>query len=156
MIKRRMLLLGMVGTLGACAGARENGAVKLFGVFGRDRDREAARNPDGSLIDPRPLIDQVISLRVERNQGGAIIHAIGLPAQQGYYDGELVVLNDGVPIKGVLSFEFRAAGPKKPTRVSTQRSREILVGLYLVNQQLEGVRRIEVIAARNRRSANRR
>jgi len=93
---------------------------------------------------------------VERNQGGVIVHAMGLPPTQGYHDAELVVQNGGIPVKGVLSFEFRAAPPPQPAAVSTQRSREVLVGLYLTNQQLDGVRRIEVIAARNRRTVSRR
>lgn len=156
MINRRLLLLGLTAAVGACSNARENAGLRLLGVFGRDEEKKVQTNPDGTLVDPRPLIDQVLSVRVERNQGGVIVHAMGLPPTQGYYDAELVVQNGGIPVKGVLSFEFRAAPPPQPAAVSTQRSREVLVGLYLTNQQLDGVRRIEVIAARNRRTVSRR
>lgn len=161
MITRRILLLGLGGAaLGGCA-RREAGAQqpregrklvsRVFG-FGR-RDEDPYDTPQG---DPRALVDQVVSLRLERNRGGAILHAIGLPPQQGFFDGDLVPLDDGKPVKGMVSFEFRIAAPAAPTRVSTQASREVLVGLFLTNQQLADVRRIRVIAAQNSRTVSRR
>ncbi|MGV6813114.1 MAG: hypothetical protein ACWA47_12760 [Brevirhabdus sp.] len=155
MNRRQILLLGLTGTLAACGTVRES-RLNPFNWFGRDREKRVKADEAVLSADPRPLVDEVISVRVDRNNGGAILHAIGLPPEQGYFDGELVPLNDGLPVKGTLSFEFRAFPPPKPTRVSTQRSREILVGLFLSNQQMSGARKIEVIAARNRRSVSRR
>lgn len=108
-----------------------------------------------AVQDLRPLMDQVTELVIERNPGGAIIRARGLPPEQGFYDGELVSLSDGEPVDGVLEYQFRVRPPVRPTRVSTVQSREIVVGLFVSNQTLENVREIRVVAKRNTRATRR-
>ena len=96
-----------------------------------------------------PLVNQIVSLRAEKVPGGAIIRATGLPPRQGYFDGELAPENRGVPVKGVLSFQFTIAAPFEATPSGPPQSREVVVGLFVSDQTLEGVKQIRVSAATN-------
>ncbi len=125
--------------------------------FGRDRS-EAVRVVEvapGGVVDPRPFVDQVISLRVDRAPGGAIINTVGLAPAQGYWDAALLPENNKTPIDGVLTFQFRANPPLKASQQGTERSREISVGVYLTDQEMSGVRTIVVRGAQNQRSVRR-
>ena len=105
--------------------------------------------------DLRDMIDQVIKLNIEKTGGGAIIHAVGLPPTQGFWDGELVAENDELPVKGVLTYSFRIHEPFGFEKVSTSTSREVVVGYFVSNHKLNGVKTIRVIGTRNARSARR-
>ena len=104
--------------------------------------------PDEIAADPRPLVDTITALDVDRNPGGIILRATGLPARQAFWNGALLPVTDG-PVGGVLSYRFVAVPPPVDTRVSTPRSREIEVGVFLDRAALAGVTEIRVSAARN-------
>ncbi|RVT87427.1 hypothetical protein DXV76_01815 [Rhodobacteraceae bacterium CCMM004] len=140
--------------LAGCAAVSES-RLNPFNWFGQSREVEAIAITPDSLIDGRPLLDQVVSLRVDATPGGAVVHAVGLPPQQGWFDGELIASNRGRAVDGVLEYRFYARPPFRPTRLSTQRSREIVVAVALSNQALRGVREIRVVAARNARAVRR-
>ena len=147
-----LIMIGLVVT--SCARIRDS-RVNPFNWFGGDRS-QAVTVERTEVIDYRNLVEQVTSLKVERQPGGAIVKVRGLPQTQGYWDAELVPLNEGEPVKGTLSFEFRVAPPLPGANaVSTVQSREVVVGLYLSDFKLDGVRSIEVIGAQNRRSVRR-
>jgi len=149
---RSLGMLVLVLALASCGTIRDS-RINPFNWFGRDR-AVAVVTPDAT---PRtaPLAPQVLSLRVDRLPGGAIVTAVALPPTQGFWDAELVALNDGRPERGVLRYEFRLKPPPSPQRVSTQVSREVVVATSLTDQQLAGVGTIEVIGATNRRSVRR-
>jgi len=109
----------------------------------------------GQVADYRRLVDQVTSLQIEKTNGGAIIHAVGLPQSQGYWDAELVADNDEEPIKGVLTYQFRIEQPYEFKRASTPASREVVVGHFVSNNKLQGVTSIRVLGARNARTSRR-
>ena len=121
--------------------------------FGSDEDTTTVSAP---IIeeDPRPLIPEISDLRIERSPGGAIIRATGVPPAQGWHGGVLVPLSDG-PIDGVLTFAFRAIPPDGITPSSTQQSRELVVAVFIPEQQLQRTRTVRVMGARNLRSARR-
>ncbi len=100
--------------------------------------------------DPRPAIDQVISMAVEPMAGGVIVRATGVPATQGYWEAALVRGDDE---DGRIIFDFLAIPPITPKRVSTQPSREITAGAFLSNRDLENIREIVVRGARSSRSS---
>jgi hypothetical protein len=116
--------------------------------FGKSESAEVVTATQADT-DPRRLVSQVVALRAEPVPGGAIIRATGLPQIQGYYDGALVAVNGGVPVDGVLNYEFRASSPDMQTRSGPERSREVIVGLFVSDQTLVGVRQIRVSAASN-------
>lgn len=152
---RIIAALSLLVFLAACGGLKES-RINPFNWFGKSKE-EKIEVVDGVAIpiERRGLVDQVISLKVDRMPGGAIVHAIGLPATQVHWDGELVPLNGEVPDKGVLTYEFRIAPPAVPTASGTQRSREVVIGHFLSDQKLTGVRRIQVIALQNKRTVSR-
>ncbi|MCB1367998.1 MAG: hypothetical protein KDK00_09555 [Rhodobacteraceae bacterium] len=153
-MKRLIVALTLLSFLSACGAVRDS-RLNPFNWFGRDREERVQAVEIQGPVETRPLVAQVISLKVDRMPGGAIIYAVGLPATQGHWDAELVSLNGEVPEKGTLTYEFRLAPPPGPTRQSTPQSREVVVGLFVSDQALLGVRNIAVIAQQNRRSVRR-
>lgn len=103
--------------------------------------------------DPRPLIDQIDTLEVSQTPGGAIVRVTGLAAVQGNYEGALIRVPGATA--GSLAYEFRAFPPPNPTRVSTPRSREVTVAVFLSDRALAGISEIRVSAARNARAVRR-
>ncbi len=149
---KSLVAAGLVATLVVAGCGTRLNPMNWFG----SSEETIAAAPDEFVIDPRGLVTQVTSLRVERMQGGAIIHAIGLPPTQGYWDAELVPLNNEAPDDNrTLTYEFRLADPAYPRPVSTERSREVVVGHFISDFGLRGVRRITVVGAENSRSVNR-
>lgn len=122
--------------------------------FGGSEETIAAA-PAAFTEDARPLVAEVSSLQIERMPGGAIIRATGLPPTQGFWDAELVPMNDEKPDGGALSYQFRLAPPLSNRPASTQRSREVVVAHHVSDVVLQGVRSITVVGAENSRSARR-
>jgi hypothetical protein len=104
-------------------------------------------------IDDRPLADQIIDVTVEPTPGGVIVSAKGLPPTQGYWNADLVKLEDSAP--GTVTYHFRMRPPLAAERVGSPLSREVVAGAYLSNTELAGVRQITVIGAQNSRSRSR-
>jgi len=156
-MKRPIAVLAVSAlVLSGCAGIRES-RLNPFNWFAKSQEETLSKSVEGEniVIDRRGLIDQVLTMRVERVSGGALVHAMGLSPTQGFWDGDLVAQNGGVPVNGVLSYDFRIQQPPGFERVSTQQSREVLVGLFVSDQDLAGVSQIRVVAARNARVARR-
>ncbi|MAQ82521.1 MAG: hypothetical protein CMH12_04740 [Maritimibacter sp.] len=138
------MILGLsVAGCGAMSESRLNPA-NWFG-----RSETTVSDTSNPYQDPRALIGDVTELRLEKIPGGAIVRATGVATRQGYYDGELVPANNGMVVDGVLAFHFRVSPPLTATRVSTVRSREIIVGQFLSDQTLAQVRAIQVNGANN-------
>lgn len=153
-----LAVLSIALLLGACGRVRDS-QLNPFNWFGRSTEQQVvAQTAAGSQpSDPRPLVAQVLEMRVEQIPGGAIVHATGLPPRQGYWKAALVAENDGKPDeKGVLRLSFRAYQPLEATPQGSQPSREITAGLFLSNQDLEVVRSIIVRGAQNQRTSRRR
>lgn len=126
-----------------------------FNWFGPSEETLNAA-PETFTNDLRPLVAQVTALKIDRTPDGAIIRAVGLPPTQGFWQAELVPLNRGEPDENrTLSFEFRAFEPLDPARVSTEQSREVVVGQFISSFALRDVRRISVVGASNTRTVNR-
>ena len=124
--------------------------------FGSDEETIAGA-PDSFTSDPRDLVAEVTSLRIERVVGGAIIHATGLPPTQGYWDAELVPVNDEEPDENRrLVYEFRVFPPIIDRPPSTTQSREIVVAHYISDRTYQDARGISVVGAGNTRTSSRR
>lgn len=150
---RLVIALSTAALLAGCGWG--DSSLNPFSWFRSEPEVRVAATATAIPADPRPLVAQVLTVGVERTTSGAILTAIGLPPTQGYYDAELVALNDGRPLDGVLRYEFRASPPPASRPAGTQPSREISAAQALSANLLAGVARIEVIAATNRRAASR-
>lgn len=144
----------LLAFLVACGGIRDS-RLNPLNWFGRDKEERVLASEDAGSQDPRGLVEEIIMLKVDRMPGGAIVHAIGLPPTQGNWAAELIPLNGEKPDKGTLVYEFRLMPPPHAKPAGTQRSREIVVGHFVSDQTMLGVRKIEVIALRNRRKVSR-
>lgn len=153
-----LALLALTLTLSACGGIRES-RLNPFNWFGRSEARQVSEVDRFQVqADPRPLVDQVTAMEVERLPGGAILRATGLPPAQGFWDAELVPYRGttGNPVDaGVLVYDFRLAPPPYRTRIGTPFSREIEVATYLTENDLAGIRRIVIRGMRTERSVAR-
>lgn len=141
--------------LGACSTVRES-RLNPFNWFGGSAEESVAAAPARAVAaDPRPLVDQVVEMSVERIPGGAIVHATGRPQRQGFWQADLVRARDAEAPEGVLVYEFRVAPPDRRTRLGTEPSREVTAGLFLSDQDLAQVRAIVVRGARNQHRVSR-
>jgi hypothetical protein len=105
------------------------------------------------IEDPRPLVAQVLTLKVEPTPDGAILRATGLPPTQGWWGAALVKVEQDDASR--LVYEFRLIPPLAPTPAGTPRSREVTVALALSVQQLQGVGTITVQGEGNALSSRR-
>ncbi|MEL7115247.1 MAG: hypothetical protein AAGP08_06570 [Pseudomonadota bacterium] len=144
-----LLALTMIAGCGRVAESRLN----PFNWFGGS---EATQTVTTTASQQRQnLIVQVTSLRVEQVPGGAIIRATGLPQRQGYFDGRLEPVGREVAAEGVLNYEFLIESPLDQTLVGPETSREVIVGRFVSEQALAGVRQIRVSGRANALSVRR-
>ena len=66
-----------------------------------------------------------------------------------HFFGQMIAENDGRPVDGVLTLQFRATPPFDAQPTGTDRSRQITAVIFLSNQDLEFVRTIEVKSQTN-------
>ncbi len=145
---RLTLLLTLTLSLAACGTF-----LNPFNWFGNDREERITITETEEVADPRPLVAEVLSVSAEAVPQGAIIRATGLPAVQGFWEPDLVLVER---TDRSLTYEFRVIPPLGPTRVSTPQSREVVTAVELSNFELAGIRSITVIGAQNRRTTSRR
>mgnify|MGYP000359593066 CR=1 FL=1 len=151
---RRPLLAAIAVTLAVSACGRiAESRLNPFNWFGRsERAATVAIAPDAAP-DGRLLVAEVTGLVIERDPGGAIIRATGLPPTQGFWAAELVSV--AVEDAGVKLFEFRVFPPEGARAVSTPQSREITVATYMTDLELQGIGQITVQGQGNARTARR-
>ncbi len=107
------------------------------------------------VIDTRPLIANVAAVRVDPLPDGIILRAVGIAAQQGYWEADLVA-DSTTPVNGVLTFGFRVAPPLNPAApVGSQRTREVHAAIFISEQSLAGVRSFRVIGQQSAQTARR-
>jgi hypothetical protein len=149
-VTRAICAVLMLATLAGCSRVASS-PINPLNWFGRSKESAPVAAPASQPAANR--VAQVLSLRAEPVPGGAILRATGLPQRQGYFDGRLVQLTS--QDAGVMSFEFRIEQPFMQTNVGPQVSREVIVGTFLSEQQLAGVRLIQVSGATNALSIRR-
>lgn len=148
---RQIALVSLCLLLIGCGGFRDS-RLNPLNWFGRSEPRETIVLPDAAA-DPRPLVENVLTMTVEPMPGGAIIRATGQTPTQGWWQAELVP--QPLTEDGVLVFEFRLLPPITRTDVNTPRSRQVTVAQYISDIKLEAVREIVVQGANNARAARR-
>lgn len=143
-----IVALSLVLVLGAC-----QSRLNPFNWFGRSAPVEKVVLTEGEAVDPRLLVDEVLSLDIESFPGGAIIRAEGRNPTQGYWDAELVARP--VDENGVLVFDFRVFPPVTDQPASTVVSREVVVATFVSDIRLAQVASIVVQGETNSLSPRR-
>ncbi|WP_204114611.1 hypothetical protein [Shimia biformata] len=162
-MRKTGLALLVVATLGGCGFSQSN--WNPFNWFGSSEEVEVIDENTNPLVPqksntgmfakkpPPPYpgvpVGQVKELRIERVKGGALIRVTGVSDYLGSHSVKLQPENDGVPIQGVLTYQLLAINPGTPAGGGSEIAREVTVAHSLTNQQLEGVRTIKVVGARN-------
>lgn len=145
---RAALLVTAILSLAAC-----DSRINPLNWFGGEREQRITVNPDatdGAIVDGRLLAAEITQLSVEQTTAGAIVRATGVTPAQGYFDAELVLVEE---TETALTYEFRVA---PPLGTGTAGLQTISVGTELSVGELAGIRTITVIAQSNRRSVGRR
>ncbi|SMX34650.1 hypothetical protein [Actibacterium lipolyticum] len=155
MKKPLLPVLSAVLLIGACSTVSES-RLNPFNWFGGSTEETlSVSEVPAAPVERRWLVDQVVSMQIERVPGGAIVRATGLPTEQGYWEADLVAENNAKPQDGTLVFSFRAFPPPTVGPAGTQASREITAAVFLSDQSLANVRTIVVRGAQNQRSSRR-
>lgn len=149
MLRQATVTLAILLMLAGCSRVAESRFNPLNWFGGASEEARAASVVPDVPADGRRLIQQVVSLRIERTPGGAIVHATGLPERQAYYDAELVPVAGERAIEGVLEYQFRISPPTAATPSGPPQSREVVVARFVTEQTLAGVRTIRVVGATN-------
>ena len=134
--------------LANCGFVRDS-KLNPFNWFGRSEPAEKVVIEQPK--DPRYLVADVVSMTVEPYSGGIIVRAKGITPTQGWWDAELVELEQDDPSHLVL--EFRLLPPLTEADVNTPRSREIVVAKTVSPQRLEYITKITVQGENNARSS---
>jgi hypothetical protein len=150
-VSRPLLALCLAALVSGCSGYSESG-WNPANWFGGSEPREIIVLP-GAPVDPRPMVETVLSMTVEPMPGGAIVRARGQTPTQGWWQAELVPLD--LDDAGSLVYEFRLQAPLGQTAVNTPQSRQVDVAVFVSDIRLDGVREIVVQGANNARSARR-
>lgn len=146
---RRLIALTLIVAVAGCAGVRES-RLNPFNWFGDAEPVEATPVIEAPRInDGRVPVQQVTELRIEQIPAGAIVHATGLPPRQGYFNVALVPVNQDIVQNSVLVLQLRASPPLTDTRTGTEQSRELITGLFVSEQALQGITQIQVLAEAN-------
>ncbi len=146
-MKNIILTVATIGLLASCSGS---GSVSSLNPFRRAPAPEetvvtARRAPDG-----RELIATITELRAEPTRNGIILRAHGKTPVQGYFSVELTETNRGFPDEtGTLTFELRGKPPALPLAANTERSRDIMAGVFISQINLKSVKALRVVAAQN-------
>ena len=153
MAKTFTLVLAVTVLLTGCGRLSES-RFNPFNWFGRDEPVETVIPGSELERDPRPMVEQVSSLTLEKTPGGAILRAVGLPPTQGYWDAALL-LDETRSVDGRLVYQFRLQRPGTQQRTATEPSREVLTAVFLTDQTLAGVREIQVLGVTGSRAVRR-
>ncbi|GAB5446535.1 hypothetical protein [Gymnodinialimonas sp.] len=146
---RAALLVTAILSLAAC-----ESRINPFNWFGGDREQRISIDPEAVEsapdLDGRLLAAEITQLSVEQTTTGAIVRATGVTPSQGYFDAELVLVEE---TETLLAYEFRVSPPLTAATAGLQR---ISVATELSVGELAGIRTIAMIAQNNRRSVGRR
>jgi len=142
---RPLAALLTLALLAGCSGFSQS-RLNPFNWFG-PRERVVEAFSIERPADPRPLIEQIVTVVVEPVPTGAMVRATGRAATQGYWLADLQV--GEVDDKGNLVIDFRAIPADEGAAISTPRSREITAAVALRADTLASARRITVRGAGN-------
>ena len=108
---------------------------------------------DGPEVFAGRPIAEVTELLVERRPGGAIIRATGQANRVGPFDARLI-RDEAASVEGALVFDLKALQQPGP-RSTNPRARQVTVGLWITDQDLQGISTITVRGDGDARSVRR-
>lgn len=158
-------LLAVTLIVAGCATVRDS-RLNPFNWFGHSREVAAVAEDVNPLLPSRGAfarpeavyegrpIDRITDLTIEPLPGGAVLRASGFAARQGPYAVQLTPVEEASTDE-VLVFSFDRVLPRRNTPVGPEQTRAAEVATHLTDLELEGIRVIRVVAARNARELRR-
>jgi len=163
-MKHFLLTVGCIALLSACSGgfgslggsgnssagsggsgALSNGSGSAnssgSGSFGSKRT-EQAEVVETKPVDGRAFVSNIKSVRLDPAKGGKILRVIGEMGRVGYYDLELVLIDDFD--SNVITYEARAAAPAIGQANPSIKSREVVLGTFISDRFRPSARTIVV------------
>lgn len=145
-----LFLAALPLALSGCARLRASRLNPANWFEGANQGDTTGTTTPAEISDGRLLVETVTDLTIEEAPGGAIVRATGLPRTQGWWKAELKSGTRGRPdADGVLTYRFLVFPPLTDTPVSTPRSREITVAVFLSDIRLASIRKIVVQGEKN-------
>jgi hypothetical protein len=148
-------MLRLVSALTLCLGLAACGESRLnpMNWFGGDREERITITETGTVVDPRPLVAEIVELAIEPTTSGAILTATALTETTGYWQPGLVEVGRE---EGTVIYEFRAAAPETGAFAGAEPTRRISAAVALGRGELQGLRAITVRSRSNLRTVERR
>jgi hypothetical protein len=158
-------LLAVTLMVAGCATIRDS-RINPFNWFGPSRAVAVTESEVNPLIPRRSAfarpeqvyqgqpIDRITDLTIEPLPGGAVLRASGVAARQGPYAVQLTPVEEASTDE-LLVFTFDRILPRRNTPVGPEQTRVAEVATHLSDLDLQGVRVIRVVAARNARELRR-
>jgi len=148
-MKHFLLTVGCVALLSACSGGfgslggsgNSSAGSAGSGSFGSKRSQQtevATSEP----TDSRAFVSNLKSVRLEPTKGGHILRVIGEMGRVGYYDLELVLIDDFA--SDVITYEARTAAPAIGHSNPSVKSREVVLGAFIAESYRPSARTILV------------
>lgn len=149
--------IAVLVAVGLTAGCDGLSGLNPMNLFGPSEDVEMLTPLEAQQFrrDPRPLMDQITDLVIEPSPGGALVRVSGISPTTGFYGGDLLEVNGGEPVGGILTFRFVAAPPPANRAVAPGRTQQVVVAKFVSDAVLQQTSEILVIAERNARAAKR-
>lgn len=164
-MKRLLLSVGCIAMLSACSGGLGslNGGSSAGGSsangslggrssangsssFGSNQTQQADVKPT-KPVDNRAFVPVLNSARMETARGGKILRVQGETDRVGYYDLELVLVEDEA--SNVITYQARAAAPAIGRAALTPRQRRVTMGAFIPTDFRPSVRTIVVQGLQN-------
>ena len=98
-------------------------------------------------------IAELVSMKVDRMPGGAIVTAEGIAPIQGFWEPRLVSAQSDAA--GAITLDFRIQRPYRQHPAGAVATRTVSAGIYLSDVELQGVNSIIVRGATTQRVARR-
>lgn len=152
-----LLTTTLIFSLASCGSSRMNPRNWFGAAKSRAAEAREGRNPlipqESSLTKSSARegiatpVGQITSLVAEKIPGGAILRVTGVSDYQGAFGVKLVEMPRDAKSADVLRLQLLALQPASV--VGDPRTREIVAATKVTDQDLAGIRRIEVVGQRN-------
>lgn len=167
-MRKQVLALVLIGTTVSACGAVRESRFNPFNWFGGSTSvpvqaSESEVNPliprRNPILSPREQayggtpVQNVTDLHIRRVQGGAVIEVTGVMRSAGSFDVRLT--REDSERSDTLVYTMRALQPRATSGVGSAYSRTVTAATRLTDQQLAGIRVIQVRALENVRSSRR-
>tara|TARA_R110002096_G_scaffold97354_1_gene216941 strand:- start:1723 stop:2220 length:498 start_codon:yes stop_codon:yes gene_type:complete len=159
-MKILLLTVGSLALLSACSGGSGSlgggssaggGSAQSIGSGGSSSFGSRRSEKDDTTVtkpaDTRAYVSMLTSARTEASKGGKILRVVGSVDRVGYYNMELVLVDDAS--NSVITYQARAAAPSIGRAAITLRQSTVTLGAFIPTTFKPSARTIVVQGLKN-------